>query len=70
MRAPSDGAARYATEDVAAADHQAQLDAERVYRCDLVRYPGQHSGVKAIFPGAHQRLTGDLQQNAAVPEIG
>src|SRR5438094_3083266 len=65
-----DRTARYATEDVAAADHQAQLDAERVYRCDLVRYAREHSRVKAIFPRAHQRPTGDLQPNPAVPEIG
>ena len=60
------GGGRHAAEDVAAADHQADLHAHVVHGLDLLGDHADHLGVEAIFPLAHQPLARELQQDAAI----
>src|SRR6185437_3509569 len=55
-----------ATEDVAAADHHAHFHAGLAYLDDLLGQPADHLRVDAVVGLAHQRLAGELEQDAAV----
>ena len=60
-------AAAPAAEDVAAADHQADLDAQRRGPTGIsAAMRADHAGIEAVIALAHQRFAGDLQQDAAV----
>ena len=56
-----------AAEDVAAADHQALLDALAVHALHLARELVEGRRVVAEIAVAHQRLAGHLQQHPAKP---
>src|SRR5205814_1057377 len=66
----ADRRARQAAEDIAAADHQAQLDPEVVHRLDLVGDAPDHGGVETVIPVAHQRFARYLEEDAAIRQIG
>ena len=66
----ADRGARHAAKDVAAADHHANLDAERVHRLDLACDASDHLGIETVFARAHQRFARQFQELAAVLEIG
>ncbi len=55
-----------AAEDVAAADHYADLHASLLYFDDFVGQAADDLGVDTVIGIAHQRLTGELEQDAAV----
>ncbi len=60
------GGAGDAAEDVAAADHQADLHAHRRDVADVGGDGAHLIVVEAIVPPRHQRLAGDLQQDALI----
>src|SRR5229473_2039429 len=64
--AESTRAPRQAAEDVAAADHQGELAAERVHVLQLGREGREHAGVDAIAGRTGQGLPADLEEDAAV----
>ena len=57
---------RHAANDIAAADHDADLDVHLVYFADLIRDPTDHPGVDAKAVIAGESFTGQLNQHAAV----
>ena len=61
---------RAAAEDVAAADHQAELDAQRVDGGAIVGELAQDPAVVAVLAVAQQRLARHLEQDAAEPGPG
>ena len=60
------GAGRHAAEDIAAADDDADLDAEALNFCDVRGNAGGDGGIDAEGLLAHQRLPGQLQQDAFI----
>src|SRR3546814_5784833 len=57
-----------AAEDVAAADHHADLGPGLLRLDDLARQAADHLGVDAVVLVPHQGLAGELEQDAAVGE--
>ena len=57
-----------ATEDVPAADHDADLDAQAVDLGDLARDERAHGRIDPVGPVAEQGLTGQLEQDPLVAE--
>ena len=57
-------------EDVSAADHHADLDAELAHRAHLLGDPPNPDRVESVAPLAQQRLAGNLQKNPPVGGLG
>src|SRR4029450_7421117 len=66
----ADRRARQASEDVAAADHQAQLDAEGMDGLDLLGDTRDHRRVEPVIALAHQRFARDFEKDATILQIG
>jgi hypothetical protein len=55
-----------ATENVAAADHDADLHASFLHGDDFVGQPTNDLRIDAVVGIAHQRFTGELEQDAVI----
>jgi len=60
------GARRHAPEDVAAADHDGNLDAQRRHLTQLPRDPFEHQRIDPVALAPGERLARDLQDDTAV----
>ena len=61
---------RHAAVDVAAADHERELEPVRAHVDELRRELVDGAGVEAVLPPAHQGLAGELQQDAVEAHRG
>src|SRR5205823_5550062 len=66
----ADRRARQTAENVAAADHQTQLDPEPMDRLDLLGDARDHRRVEPIIALAHQRFARDFEKHATILQIG